>query len=167
MAQFNIQFDKIESLEALESQIDTQSIIVCDDIQNTFMTIEYDDAHKIGIAYYDYGITPAYMYSQDFAYLYLGFGKKIICIDLNESTVIESDNLPSIFYEFIGNSKKNYVCVICELDLYCFHEDKILWKIGFKDVVSDYEIVDDSKISIECDDGMEYLFSLKNGKLIE
>lgn len=76
MVQFNIQFDKVESLDALESQIDTQSIIVSDDIQNTFMKIEYDDAHKIGIAYYDYGITPAYMYSQDFAYLYLGFGKK-------------------------------------------------------------------------------------------
>lgn len=130
------------------------------------MIIEYDDSHRIGIAYYDYGITPAFLYSQDYTYLYLGFGKKLICIDLSENTIIENENLPSVFYEFICNCKKNYVCVICELDLYCYWKNKFLWKIGFKDVVSDYGIVDNSKILIECEDGMEYLFFLKDGRLI-
>lgn len=167
MKQYNIQFDKIESLDELEGQIDKECIIVCDDIQNTFMTILYDDVHRIGIAYYDYGIKPAYLYSHDYTYLYLGFGKKIICIDLNVNAIIESNNTLSIFYEFIQDAKKNYICAICELDLYCYWENKILWKIGFKDVVDDYKIIDDSKISIECDDGMVYLFSLKNGELIE
>lgn len=131
------------------------------------MIIQYNDAHRIGIAYYDYGITPAFLYSQDYRYLYLGFGKKLISIDLNENEIIENENLQSVFYEFIYDSKKNYVCVICELDLYCYFGNKCLWKIGFKDIIGDYGIVDDSKISIECDDGMEYLFSLEDGGVIE
>lgn len=106
MELYNIQFEKNESLYELESKVDKENIIVCDDIQNTYMIIEYDDSHRIGIAYYDYGITPAFLYSQDYTYLYLGFGKKLMCIDLNENTIIESENLPSVFYEFICDSKK-------------------------------------------------------------
>lgn len=56
--------------------------------------------------------------------------------------------------------------MICELDLYCYWENKSLWKTEFKDVISGYGIVDDSKILIECGDGMEYLFSLKDESVI-
>lgn len=166
MEPYNVQFEKKESLYELESQVNKESLILCDDIQNNFMIVEYDDAHRIGIAYYDYGITPAFFYSQDYTYLYLGVGKKLISIDLIENKIIENENLQSLFYEFICDSKKNYVCVICELDLYCYLGNKLSWKIGFKDIVCDYSIVDDSKISIKCDDGMEYLFSLKDGTVM-
>lgn len=167
MEQYILQYSKMDNFDALEGKIDKENIVLCDDIQNTFIVIAYDDVHRIGIAYYNYGIKPAYMYSEDCKYLYLGFGKKMICIDLNKNRITERESLSSIFYELISDSRRNYVCVVCELDLYCYQGNTNLWKIGFKDVIEEYQMVDDSKISIKCSDGTDYLFQLKNGELIE
>lgn len=167
MEQHNIHFEKKESLYEIEGQVEKEQLIICDDIQNTFLVVTYNDNHNIGVAYYDYGIKPVCMYSQDDKYLYLGVAKKIISIDVCTNIMIENNNLQSIFYEFICDSKKNYICAICELDVYCYCKDMLKWKIGFKDIIIDYSVNDDSTISIKCDNGEKYLFSLEDGKILE
>jgi hypothetical protein len=166
LEQANIQFEKKESLCELESQVNKEQLILCDDIQNTFLVIKYNNSQNIGIAYYNYGLTPDSLYSQDDKFLYLGFGKKFICIDICGNKIVNNENLQSVFYEFLCDSNKDYICVICELDVYCYCNNTQKWKMGFKDIVNDYSIIDDTKVLIVCEDGMEYLFSLEDGKIL-
>lgn len=66
----NICIKKIDSLDELESQVDKEQLIYCDNMQNTFIIINFDDVQKIGIAYYDYGVVPDYLCSGDGAIFY-------------------------------------------------------------------------------------------------
>ena len=151
----------------LESLVDKEHLILCDDMQNAFLLINFKDGQKIGVAYYDFGITPEFQYSGDGKLLYSGVGKKFLCIDTCKNKVLVNDNLQSIFYELRYDSNRGYVCVICELDIYCYYAEKQKWKMGFRDTIIDYHIIDDTKIFIMCDDGTEYIFYLEDGKIAE
>ncbi len=137
-------------------------MILCDDMQNTFLIVNFDNVQKIGIAYYDYGVAPDFQCSGDGELVYLGIGKNFLCIDIYENKVLVNDNLQSVFYELCYDSNKNHICAICELDLYCYCAEKQKWKMGFRDIIVDYNIIDDTKISISCDNGVEYIFLLEN-----
>lgn len=167
MEQVDIHIKKIDSLGELESQIDKEQLILCDDMQNSFFIINYDNVRKLGVAYYDYGVAPDFQYSGDDSLLYSGFGKNFLCIDIYEDKILVNDNLPSVFYELCYDSNKYYICVICELDVYCYCAGKQIWEMGFRDIIVDYNIIDDAKISILCEDGVEYIFFLKDGKIVE
>lgn len=157
----------MDSLRELESQVDKEQLILCDDMQNTFLIINFDDIRKMGVAYYDYGVAPDYQYFGADELLYLGLGKNFLCINVCEKRVLVNDNLQSIFYELLYDSNKNYICAICELDVYCYCIEKQKWKMGFRDIIVNYNIIDNDKISILCDNGMEYVFFLENGKMVE
>lgn len=167
MEQVNFQIEKVESMRELENSVDKEHLILCDDMQNAFLTINFDDERKIGVAYYNYGIMPEFQCSRDGTLLYLGVGKNFFCINNCKNKVLVDDNLQSIFYELLYDSNKNHICVICELDVYCYCAEKQKWKMGFRDVIVDYNIIDDTKIFIMCDDGTEYIFFLEDGKVAE
>ena len=151
----------------LKCQVNKDELILCDNVQNTFLIVGFDNVRNLGVAYYDYGIAPNFQWSRDGTLLYLGVGKNLLCIDKYEKKVLADDNLQSVFCDLCYDSNKNYMCVVCELDVYCYCGEKQKWKIGFRDVVIDYGIIDDIKLSILCDDGMEYVFSLEDGKITE
>ena len=48
---------------------------------------------------------------------------------------------------------------------YCAEKQK--WKMGFRDIIVEYNIIDDAKISILCDDGEGYILFLEDGKITE
>lgn len=165
MDQINIK--KLNSLSELKNQVNKKQLILCDDIQNTFFIINFDNTQKIGVAYYDYGIPPSFQYSIDGTLLYIGIGKNFLCISIYEKKILINDSLQSIFYELLYDSNKNHICVICELDIYCYYSRIQKWKIGFRDIIVNYNIIDDSKIAISCDNNIEYIFFLENGKMAE
>lgn len=167
MEQVDIHIKKIGSMGELESRVDKEQLILCDDMQNTFFIVNFDNVRKLGVAYYDYGVAPDFQCSGDGALLYLGFGKNFLCIDIYENKILVNDNLQSVFYELCYDSNKKYICIICELDIYCYCAEKQKWKVGFRDIIVDYNIIDDAKITILCDDGVEYIFFLKDGKIAE
>lgn len=166
MEQGDIHIKKIDSLGELESRVDKEQLILCDDMQNTFFIVNFDNTRKLGVAYYDYGVAPDFQCSVDGALFYLGLGMNFLCIDIYENKILVNDNLQSVFYELRYDSNKEYICVICELDIYCYCAEKQKWKIGFGNIIAECNIIDNAKISILCDDGTEYIFSLKDGKFI-
>lgn len=167
MEQVDIHLIKLDGLCELESQVNKEQLILCDDMQNTFFVVNFDNVRKWGVAYYDYGVAPDFQCSRDDALFYLGFGKKFLCIDIYKNKVLINDNLQSVFYELCYDSKRNYICAICELDVYCYFVEKQKWKMGFRDIIVGYSIIDDAKISILCDDGAEYILFLEDGKTAE
>jgi hypothetical protein len=166
MEQFIIQFEKKENLLDLKSQVSKDKLILCDDIQNTFIVVKLNNSHNIGIAYYSYGLSLNSFYSQDNTFFYLGFGKTFLCIDIYRSKILYNQKLQSVFYEFLYDSNKGYICLICELDVYCYYKNSLKWKIGFEDILNDYSIIDDTKLSILCNNGEDYLISLKEGNIL-
>lgn len=167
MEEEKINIKKVESFRELESQIDKEQLISCDDIQNSFVIIHLSNTIKIGIAYYNYGIGVDSQYSGDGRFMYVGFGKNLLCIDIYENKVVSNDKLQSVFYELLYDRQKKYICVICELDIYCYYLEHQKWKIGFRDIIEGYSIIDDIKIAILCDNGNKYLFFLENGKIVK
>lgn len=162
----NICIKKIDSLSELESRVSKEQLIFCDDMQNAFIIINFNNVLELGIAYYDYGIALDYQCSEDNTILYLGVGKNFLCVDIYASKILVNDSLQSVFYELCYDSNKKYICVICELDLYCYCAEKRAWKMGFRNIIADYNIIDDTKILILCDNGEEYIFFLENGRIV-
>ena len=167
MGKVDIYIEKIDSFGELESLLDKEQLILCDDMQNKFFIVNFDNVRKLGVAYYDYGVAPDFQCSGDSSLFYLGFGENFLCIDIYEDRILVNDKLQSVFYELCYDSNKNYICVICELDVYCYCAEKLKWKMGFRDIIIDYKIIDDTKISILCNDGVEYIFFLKDGNIVE
>lgn len=167
MKRADIYFDRKENLYELKNQVSKEQLILCDNMQNTFLVMSYNDTrNKIGIAYYDYGVEQDFQYSKDKGLLYVGIGKNLLVINTCEGKLLLNYTLQSVFYKLIYDSNKNYMCVICELDVYCYCGEIQKWKIGFRDIINSYNIIDNTNILISCNDGMEYLFSLEDGKII-
>ena len=166
MEQANIYINKLDSLAELENQIDKDQLMIFDDMQNAFIVINFD-VYKMGIAYYEYGIAPDCRCSDDGTVLFIGFGMNFLCMDVCKRKISVHEKLQSIFYEFLYDSKQIFLCVICELDVYCYSVGKLKWKMGFRDIILNYSIIDDIMIFISCDDGFEYVFFLEDGKIAD
>ena len=165
MEEENIYIEKIESFYELENKIDKEQLVLCDNVQNAFVIIHLKKSFQIGIAYYDYGIPIDFQFSKNNELLYLGVGKNFLCIDMKKNRILINNVLQSVFYELLCDLNKNYICVICELDVYCYYLKKQQWRMGFRDIVVDYSIIND-KLSILCDDGRQYMFYLESGKIV-
>lgn len=167
MGQADIQIIKIDGLCELESQVNKEQLILCDDMQNKFFIISFNNVHILGVAYYDYGTALEIQFSRDDTLLYLGAGKNFLCIDTYENKVLINDKLQSVFYELCYDINMDYVCVVCELDVYCYYLRRQKWKRGFGDIIVGYNIIDNNKISIKCDDESEYMLLLEDGSMTE
>ena len=165
LQKITVEIEESENLEKLKHLLIGKRLFIDDEAQNKYNYIKINDKIEFGIAYYGCGIKPS-VCIQNVHILWIGFGKKIVAIDLYNGNIILEKTLSSIFYELLPDTDPNYLCVICELDLYCFHHHKILWEIGFRDIICDFKLIDNDKIEIACDNGEEYLFELNTGKII-
>lgn len=77
MEQVNIHVKKVENLGELENQVDKEHLILCDDMQNTFLIVNFENNRKLGIAYYDYGVALDFQYSRDGTLLYVNAPKQV------------------------------------------------------------------------------------------
>lgn len=46
-------------------------------------------------------------------------------IDLYQERVVINKKLQSVFYEIVHDSTREYICIVCELELYCYFLDFI------------------------------------------
>lgn len=167
MGKSNVHIKEIDTLNELKCQVNDEKLILCGEIQNTFLVISFDKVQKIGIAYYDYGILPDFYYYEDRRLFYLGVGMNLMCIDTLEEKVLVNDVLGSVFYELLYDFKTNYIYVICELDIYCYYLGKQKWRVSLGDIIEEYYIFDDTKIFVSCNDNSQYTILLKDGKIVE
>lgn len=160
-----IDIKETKSILDLKRILGNKQLFVSDETQNKYGYIEIDNEIRCGIAYYDYGIKPC-LIMEDEQVLWVAFGKKLVIIDIQNKKTILEKTLSSVFFEMISDTFEKYICIVCELDLYCVHLHKIVWKMGFRDIICNFEIINDSRIKVECNDGEEYSFTLNKGKFI-
>ena len=155
---------KIDSFRELENLVNIEQILFCDEIQNTFLLLEFYNKKKMGVAYYDYGVSPDFKFMDNNKRVYIGLGINLIYVDVCKNKVMFNHTLHSVFYELLFSHNKKYICVVCELDVYCYSGYEKKWSQGFRNIINDFKIINDANILIKCDDNTEYLFSIENGE---
>lgn len=161
-----IKIDKIDSARELESIIPKDNIITLDELQNTYCKISINEDFIIGVKYCSYGINIDYMFVNDESLLFIGIGMHLLCIDLENKEVLFTKKLQSVFYEIIANSNRDYLCIVCELNIYCYTMEKEAWEIGFRDILTDFNIIEDDIISVFCENGEKFKIAIRNGKIL-
>lgn len=167
MNQKDIRITNIDSLGELRNKVKKDQLIICDDSLDSFCIVNFNNVREYGVAYYHYGISQAFQYSGDGTMLYWGIGMRLMCLDTCEYKILVDDSLSSVFFELCYDSSKNYICVICELDVYGYYMGKRIWKRGVSDIIVGHKVIDGKIISILCYDGLRFEFFMQDGKLAE
>lgn len=157
---------KVDSYRELKCLVGCKDqLLLCDDMQNSYLLLEFADK-KFGIAYYDYGVPPNSQYFKEINYYYLGLGINFLCINVKTNKLLFNHKLNSVFMDLIYDSEKRYICVICELDIYCYYQGVREWRRSFSSIVIDFKLLDRRKVLIICDDGNQFILSIYNGDII-
>lgn len=164
MNELNIVINKKESLEELRRLVNANNLMSFDETCNAYYHLTIVDDYSIGIACNDCGGDIEYIVSNN-RYMYIGVGLHLVCVDILKKDICFDKNLNSVFCEFLSDSSRNYFAAICELDLCVYKNESILWKIGFRDMVVDYKLIDDQYIKVVSDRGEEILFSISDGSV--
>lgn len=157
---------KFDSIYELIEQLSEEKIMVIDDNHNRYIGIKSNDDVLIGIAYCNYGISEDIYFDENNSLLYLGVGKSIICVDVLNSKSILNRELNSVFYNFICQSEDSKVIVVCELDVYCYSCSKLVWKVGFREMVAEAFMTERNVLKVICEDNSELCIDVSEGKYI-
>ena len=162
-----IVIEKKESLGELERIIKSNKLLKLDDVCNEYYYIAIEDDFIIGIACNSCGVDLEYRFADNDDIVYICIGVHLLCLDVNSRNICFCKTLPSVFIEILSDSLGCYYVVICELDLYVYKNNNQLWKIGFRDIVMDYELIDDKYIKVLTEGGEETIFSISDGNVIK
>lgn len=167
MDRLKMVIEKIESLGELEKLIQNNKLYKLDDVCNEYYYIAMEDDYIIGLACNSCGTDLEYKFADNNDIAYIGIGLHLLCLDRNRRDICFCKTLPSVFIEILSDSLRCYYVVICELDLYVYKNNNQLWKTGFRDIVIDYEIIDDKYIKVLTEGEKETIFSIYNGNVIK
>lgn len=85
-------------------------------------------------------------------------------LDCESKEVLIQKESIAPFYELIETG--NFILAICELDIFVFDYDcKIVWSLGFGDIIEDCKISKDEVIYVKCSNGEESVFDLNQHRL--
>ena len=84
---------EIKENEDLNHLLNSKKLFIDDEIQNKYNYIEINGKIVCGMVYYGYGIKPSASI-ENVPVLWIGFGKKIVAIDLYNGNIILEKNYP-------------------------------------------------------------------------
>lgn len=155
-----------DSFYELIEKLGKEKITIIDDNHNRYIAIKWNDDVLIGVAYCDFGISEDVYFDENNNLLYLGVGENIICADVLNSKIILNDKLSSIFLNFLSQSRDLKVIIVCELDVYCYYCSKLVWRVGFREIVTGAFITERNVLKIVCEDNSEIFIDINEGKYI-
>lgn len=166
MKNLTVKIEEIESAEELENIIQQNQLEILDESCNAYCYVTMGNDYIIGIEYRNHGIDIEYKLTDNNQYIYLGIGMHLLYLNINKREIAFCEKLGSAFLDLLKYVFNCYYIIICELDLYVYKDNNQLWEIGFRDIVADYELVDNKYIRILSDDGEEMVFSIKDGNVV-
>lgn len=138
-----------------------------DEYANKFECIQMlESGFKFGLSYNYTGLKPEILEIGD-TRIFIGFDKKILCIDQFNYQLLKEKAMESLFYEFIDIEQYTLVVAICELDLIVMnYEGETIWNIGFRDIIENFSR-DGELLKIKCSDGDNFVFNIHNGQFVD
>ena len=57
---------------------------------------------------------------------------------------------------------ENTIYVICDLELICYSDKKEKWKLGLRELITNYKLLEDDRLWLDCE-GDEWIINLSDG----
>lgn len=162
-----IKIDKIDSAGELESLVQGKQIFKLDETSNAYYYITIEKDYILGVECNNYGTDIECKFADNNQYIYIGVGMYLLCLDIKQRSACFCKELGSVFFEILTDSFGCYYVVICELDLYVYKNNNQVWEIGFRDIIVDYELMNDKYIRVVSNEGEETTFSINDGSIIK
>lgn len=157
---------RFDNFYELIEKLGKEKIKVIDDNHNRYIAIKWNDDVLIGVAYCNFGVSEDVYIDENNNLLYLGVGENIICVDVLNGKSILNSRLSSVFFNFLSQNGDSKVIIVCELDVYCYSCSKLVWRVGFREIVTGAFITERNVLKIICENNSEMCIDINEGKCI-
>ena len=160
-----VSFDSYNSLCEASVERDFDVFGIADEYNNKYEAIVLPDGLFVcGLMYYDSGIKPQIILQGNSSLLFLGFDKIVVCLNYLTKQILVEKEFLSLFYDFIDVKLYKLIIIVSELDVCAInYNGKMVWSLGFKDVVEDFHLYNNNKLFVKCADGNESVLSITDG----
>lgn len=125
--------------------------------------IEGEEKFGIGLEYYDVGLNSSILALNRQEKIICGFDSTVLIIDTMINKVIFQYQTSSLIYTIMYCFKLDKAIVIQEMGITIIDTSgKIIFKSDFRDIIIDYNFIDDTDIYIMCEDGFEVKYAIKD-----
>ena len=91
---------------------------------------------------------------------YIGSGQNLLLVDFRNKEILFNKELFTVILDVI--SIENTIYVLCDLELICYSEKKEKWSTAFREMVTNYELLDNETLWLDCD-GRQLIINLQDG----
>ena len=154
---------RIDTLMELENKLGGRKMVYCDEYHNMYAIINIRNSFEFGIAYADYGIDLMFGFDDKNDVCYIGAGQNLLLIDIKNKEILFNEKLFTVILDVINIRKDVYV--LCDLELICYSEKKEKWSTAFREMVTNYELLDNERLWLDCD-GRQLIINLQDGTVV-
>ena len=152
--------NRIDTLGELKNKLEGRKLIYCDEYCNEYAIVNIRNSFEFGIAYADYGMDLMFGFDDKNDVCYIGSGQNLLLVDIKNKEILFNKELFTVILDVI--SIENTIYVLCDLELICYSEKKEKWSTAFREMVTNYELLDNEKLWLDCD-GRQLIINLQDG----
>ena len=154
---------RIDTLMELENKLGGRKMVYCDEYHNMYAIINIRNSFEFGIAYADYGIDLMFGFDDKNDVCYIGAGQNLLLIDIKNKEILFNEKLSTVILDVINIG--NDVYVLCDLELICYSKKKEKWSTAFREMVTNYELLENERLWLDCD-GRQLIINLQDGTVV-
>ena len=152
--------NRIDTLGELKNKLEGRKLIYCDEYCNEYAIVYIRNSFEFGIAYADYGMDLMFGFDDKNDVCYIGSGQNLLLVDFRNKEILFNKELFTVILDVI--SIENTIYVLCDLELICYSEKKEKWKMGFRNWITNYKLLENNRLWFDCE-GDECIINLPNG----
>ena len=152
--------NRFDSFDEMKWKLGEKPLIFCEEEQSRYAIISIGDSFEFGLAYNVYGIDLMFEFDDINNVCYIGAGQNLLLIDIENKEILFNKPLFSPILDVIYI--ENTIYVICDLELICYSDKKEKWKLGFRELITNYKLLEDDRLWLDCE-GDEWIINLSDG----
>ena len=156
----NIIINRFDNFDEMKCKLGEKTIVFCEDEQDRYAIINIKNSFEFGMAYNLYGIDLMFGFDDKNDVCYIGAGQNLLLIDIKNKEILFNEKLFTVILDVI--TIENAIYVLCDLELICYSEKKEKWSTAFREMVTNYELLDNEKLWLDCD-GRQLIINLQDG----
>ena len=154
---------RFDSFDEMKWKLGEKTIVFCEDEQDRYAIVNIKNSFEFGMAYNLYGIELMFGFDDKNDVCYIAAGQNLISIDIKNKEILFNKELFTVILDVI--SIENTIYVLCDLELICYSEKKEKWSTAFREMVTNYELLDNERLWLDCD-GRQLIINLQDGTVV-
>ena len=154
---------RFDSFDEMKWKLGEKPIVFCEDEQDRYAIVNIKNSFEFGMAYNLYGIDLMFGFDDKNDVCYIGAGQNLLLIDIKNKEILFNEKLSTVILDVINIG--NDVYVLCDLELFCYSEKKEKWSTAFREMVTNYELLDNERLWLDCD-GRQLIINLQDGTVV-